>query len=60
VHIFNPALGKERQADLCEFKASIVYRTSSRPDYTVKPFFKKEKEERKKGRKQNKTKQKTK
>ena len=26
----NPALGKQRQAELCEFKASLVYRASSR------------------------------
>ena len=25
-----PALGRQRQADLCEFKASIVYKVSSR------------------------------
>jgi len=25
-----PALGRQRQADLCEFKASLVYRVSSR------------------------------
>ena len=26
----SPALGSQRQADLCEFKASLVYRMSSR------------------------------
>jgi hypothetical protein len=25
-----PALGRQRQADLCEFKASLVYTVSSR------------------------------
>ena len=25
-----PALGRERQVDLCEFEASLVYRVSSR------------------------------
>ena len=25
-----PALGRQRQVDLCEFKASLVYRGSSR------------------------------
>jgi hypothetical protein len=25
-----PALGKQRQSDLCDFKASLVYRVSSR------------------------------
>jgi hypothetical protein len=25
-----PSLGRQRQADLCEFKASLVYRVSSR------------------------------
>jgi hypothetical protein len=26
-----PALGRQKQADLCEFKASLVYKSSSRP-----------------------------
>ena len=26
----NPALGRQMQADLCEFKASLIYRVSSR------------------------------
>jgi hypothetical protein len=26
----SPALGRQRQLDLCEFKASLVYRVSSR------------------------------
>ena len=26
----NPALGRQRQVDLCEFGASVVYRVSSR------------------------------
>jgi hypothetical protein len=25
-----PALGRQRQVDLCEFKASLIYRVSSR------------------------------
>ena len=25
-----PALGRQRQVDLCEFKANLVYKTSSR------------------------------
>ena len=29
VHIFNPALRKQRQADLSEFEASLVYKVSS-------------------------------
>lgn len=29
VHAFNPALGKQRQADLCEFEAILVYKVSS-------------------------------
>ena len=31
VHTFNPnTVGKQRQADLCEFEASLIYRVSSR------------------------------
>ena len=30
VHAFNPALGTQRQVDLCEFKASVMYKASSR------------------------------
>ena len=30
-----PALGKQRQVDLCEFKASLVYQVSSRIARTV-------------------------
>ena len=33
-----PALGRQRQADLCEFKVSLVYRGSSR---TAKGYIKK-------------------
>ena len=29
-HAFNPSIGRQRQADLCEFEASLVYRASSR------------------------------
>ena len=29
-HTSNPALGRQRQADFCEFKASLVYKASSR------------------------------
>ena len=48
-----PALRRQRQADLCEFKASLVYRASSRTESiaTGKPCLKKQKKERKKGRK---------
>ena len=39
-----PALGRQRQADLYEFDASLVYRISSRTDshdcYTEKPCLK--------------------
>jgi hypothetical protein len=39
---FIPALGRQRQANLCEIKASLVYRVSSRPDRTtqLQPDFK--------------------
>ena len=30
VHTLIPVLGRQKQADLCEFKASLVYRVSSR------------------------------
>jgi hypothetical protein len=30
VHTSNQALGRQRQVDLCELKASLVYRVSSR------------------------------
>jgi hypothetical protein len=30
VHTFSPSTGKQRQVDLCEFEASLVYRASSR------------------------------
>ncbi|CAO2577223.1 hypothetical protein LEMLEM_LOCUS19 [Lemmus lemmus] len=42
-----PALGRQRQADLCEFKASLVYRASSRTGTkaTEKPCLKKQKRE---------------
>jgi hypothetical protein len=33
-HAFNPALGRQRQADLCEFEASLIYRVSSRTPRT--------------------------
>ena len=39
-----PALGRQRQADLSKFKASLVYRASSKRNsqgYTDKPCFKK-------------------
>jgi hypothetical protein len=29
-HTFNPSTQRQRQADLCEFKASLVYRGSFR------------------------------
>jgi hypothetical protein len=30
VHAFNPSIGRQRQEDLCEFEASLVYRVSSK------------------------------
>jgi hypothetical protein len=30
VHTLMPALGKQRQINLCEFKASLVYRVNSK------------------------------
>ena len=44
-----PALGRQKPEDLCEFKASLVYRASSRIDSiaTEKPCLEKPKKERK-------------
>jgi hypothetical protein len=28
-HAFNPAVGRQRQADLCEFKASLIHKANS-------------------------------
>ena len=47
-----PALDRQRQADLCEFEASLVYRVSSRkaPKATQRnPVSKKEEEEEEEG-----------
>ena len=39
-----PALGRQRQADLCEFKASLIYSVSSRTARATKrPCLKKKK-----------------
>jgi hypothetical protein len=39
-----PALGRQRKADLCELKASLVYRMTSRDSqgYTKKPCLEKQ------------------
>ena len=38
-----PALRKQRQADLSEFEASLVYRVPGQPEcYTVKPCLRKQ------------------
>ena len=34
-----PALGKQRQENLCEFKASLFYRASLSQDYIDKPYL---------------------
>jgi hypothetical protein len=31
VHAFNPELKRQRQVDLCEFEASLIYIVGSRP-----------------------------
>ena len=42
-----PALGRQRQADLCELMASLIYIASSRPGKaTVRSCFKLRKKER--------------
>jgi hypothetical protein len=46
-----PALGSQRQEDLWEFKASLVYRASSRTARaTQKPYFKKKKKNKRRRR----------
>jgi hypothetical protein len=30
-YTFNPAIGRQRQADLCEFMTYLVYRMNSKP-----------------------------
>ena len=43
-----PALGRQRQADLCEFKDSLVYSEfQGSQDYTEKPCLKKAKNKQK-------------
>ena len=44
-----PALGRQRQEDLCEFEASLVYTVSSRTGSiaTEKPYLEKPKKEKK-------------
>jgi hypothetical protein len=46
-----PTLGRQRQVDLCEFEASLVYRVSSRTarDTQRNPVSKKTKPKQKKG-----------
>ena len=57
VHTFNPrTLGRQRQMDLYEFEASLVYRVNSRTGSkaTEKPYLgrkKEKKNKRKKGEK---------
>ena len=71
-HAFNSALWRQRQGDLHEFEASLVYRVNSRTDrgYTEKPCLRKPKtknqtkmkernKEIKKGRKKGRKKGKT-
>jgi hypothetical protein len=50
-----PALGKQKQAELCEFKASLVYRMRSRTAKEHREIL----TQRKEKTKQNKTKQKS-
>ena len=38
-----PALGRQRQVDLCEFEASLIYRSfQDSQDYTEKPYLEKQ------------------
>ena len=45
-----PALGRQRQADLCEFKASLVYEASSR---TARPVSQRNPVSKSKGEKKS-------
>jgi hypothetical protein len=46
------ALGRQKQADLCEFEASLVYKVSSKTaSVAKKPFPWKQKKKKKKGHK---------
>jgi hypothetical protein len=49
VYTFNPALRKQRQTDLCEFKASLVYTGSSKAGCYIQrnPILKKKEKKRK-------------
>ena len=44
MHAFNPSSWRQKQADLCEFEASLVYRASPRTVRAVRnPVLKKKK-----------------
>jgi hypothetical protein len=49
-----PALGRQKQADLCEFEASLIYRVSSRTARAIhrNPVSKKQKQKNNKKPKQ--------
>lgn len=50
MHTFDPALGRQRQADICEFRASLVYTVSFRTARAVtqrNPVSKKKEREEK-------------
>ena len=51
--LLNTVLVRQRQGDICEFEASLDFRTSSRRGFkaTEKPCLKKEKERKGKERK---------
>ena len=55
-----PALRRQRQADLCEFEASLVYRDSFRSGFKAieKPCLKKQKKKKRKKKKKKKKKKK--
>jgi hypothetical protein len=47
VHTLNPSTGRQRQAELCEFKTSLFYKFQDSQGYTEKPCLVKNKKEEK-------------
>ena len=45
-HAFNPALKRQRQVALCEFKANLVYKTRTGSKATEKPCLEKPKKKK--------------
>ena len=51
-HTFDPALGRQRQVDLCEFEASLVFvKGQTRLGYLMRTYQRERKKERERERK---------